>query len=122
MSWESFIRNRLPLLKLPTNILESLRQGQIAYTKANVIGRVKNEQERQLLLDEAISKNLSLTQIKELITSTSSSSVDNEPIPFKNRIKATYRLVEKSKIWEDPKKQKKLERLLTEIETLISNL
>jgi ParB family chromosome partitioning protein len=121
MSWESFIRNRLPLLKLPTNILESLRQGQIAYTKANVIARVKNEQQRQLLLDEAISKNLSLTQIKELITSMSSSSVGNELIPFKNRIKATYRLVEKSKIWEDPKKQKKLEQLLTEIEALISN-
>ena len=50
------------------------------------------------------------------------SSHGNEHTLFKNRIRATYLLVEKSKIWQDPKKQKKLERLLTEIETLVSNL
>ncbi len=121
MSWESFIRNRLPLLKLPTNVLESLRQGQIAYTKASVIARVKDEAQCQLLLDQAISENLSLTQIKERITSTNFTHVNSEPILFKNRIKTAYRLVKKSKVWEDPKKQKKLERLLTEIEALISN-
>lgn len=120
MSWESFIRNRLPLLKLPTNILESLRQGQIAYTKANAIAQVKDEQQRQLILNETISKNLSLTQIKERITSMNCTRVGSEPKSFKNRIKDAYRLVEKSKVWEDPKKQKKLEKLLIQIETLIS--
>ena len=34
MSWESFVSNRLPLLKLPEDLLESLRKGEIAYTKA----------------------------------------------------------------------------------------
>lgn len=120
MSWESFIRNRLPLLKLPTNILESLRQGQIAYTKANAIAQVKDEQQRQLILNETISKNLSLTQIKERITSMNCTRVGSEPKSFKTRIKDAYRLVEKSKVWEDPKKQKKLEKLLIQIETLIS--
>lgn len=122
MSWESFIRNRLPLLKLPTNVLESLRQGQIAYTKATVIARVKDEQQRQLLLNKSISEDLSLTQIKEYIARMNCSSTNetNEPVLFKDRIKATYRLVEKSKIWEDPKKQKRLEKLLAEMEALIA--
>lgn len=121
MSWESFIRNRLPLLKLPTNILESLRTGQIAYTKASAIAKVNDKQQRQLLLNLAISENLSLAQIKNRITNMSSACVSGEPISFKNRIKTSYRLIEKSRVWEDPKKQKKLERLLTEIETLIAN-
>lgn len=123
MSWESFIRNRLPLLKLPTNVLESLRQGQIAYTKATVIARVKDEEQRQLLLNKSISEDLSLTQIKEDIARMNCSSTNetNEPVLFKDRIKATYRLVEKSKVWEDPKKQKRLEKLLAEMEALIAS-
>lgn len=122
MSWESFIRNRLPLLKLPINVLESLRQGQIAYTKATIIARVKDEQQRQLLLNKSISDDLSLTQIKEHIAGINSLPTDeaSKPGSFRNRIKASYRLVEKSKVWEDPKKQRQLEKLLAEIEALIS--
>jgi len=41
MSWVSFTTHRLPLLKLPDEILEALRQGKIAYTKATAIARVK---------------------------------------------------------------------------------
>lgn len=37
MSWESFVTNRLPLLNLPKDILNVLRSGQIAYTKAKVL-------------------------------------------------------------------------------------
>lgn len=34
MSWLSFVTSRLPLLSLPDKILNALRQGKIAYTKA----------------------------------------------------------------------------------------
>lgn len=122
MSWESFIRNRLPLLKLPINILDSLRQGQIAYTKATAIARVKDEHQRQLLLDETILEELSLTEIKERIACINSSTDEvSKALSFKDRIKATYRLVEKSKVWEDPKKQKRLEKLLAEMEAIVAN-
>ncbi|NER26430.1 MAG: ParB/RepB/Spo0J family partition protein [Symploca sp. SIO1C4] len=42
--WQSFVKNRLPFLKLPTDILEALCSGKIAYTKALVITRMKDEQ------------------------------------------------------------------------------
>ncbi len=41
MTWESFVNNRLPLLNLPQDITEALRQGQIAYTKAKAIAQSK---------------------------------------------------------------------------------
>ncbi|MEA5470245.1 ParB/RepB/Spo0J family partition protein, partial [Spirulina sp. 06S082] len=41
LSWDSFITHRLPLLKLPQDILEALRQGKLAYTKALAISRIK---------------------------------------------------------------------------------
>ena len=121
-SWQSFIKHRIPLLNLPNEVLEALRQGKIAYTKAQAIARVKDIDERKSLLGVAISKNLSLAQIKEHISSLSTANgfQEDKPISLKKRMKEAYRLVEKSKVWEDPKKQKRLEKLLVEIEALIS--
>ena len=64
MTWESFVKNRLPLLNLPEDVLNVLRQGKIAYTKAKVIARLKDKDERKELLETAISENLSLTEIQ----------------------------------------------------------
>ena len=50
MNWQSFVRNRLPLLNLHKEILSALRSGKIAYTKAVVIAKVKDEQARASLL------------------------------------------------------------------------
>lgn len=120
---ESFRTNRLPLLNLPNEVLDALRQGTIAYTKARAIARVKNESQRQALLESAIKENLSLAQIKERITNTTTVSAvnSNESRSLKSRAKAAYRLVEKSKVWEDPKKQKRLEKLIAEMESLVAN-
>lgn len=121
-SWQSFVKHRIPLLNLPTEVLEALRQGKIAYTKAQAIARVRDVDERKSLLGIAISKNLSLAQIKEHISSLSTEGgfQKDKPVSLKKLMKDTYRLVEKSKVWEDPKKQKRLEKLLAEIEALIS--
>jgi ParB family transcriptional regulator, chromosome partitioning protein len=37
---------------------------------------------------------------------------------LKNRVDAALQRVKKSKVWDDPKKQKKLEKLLAELEAL----
>jgi ParB family chromosome partitioning protein len=63
----SFRANRLPLLNLSEDVLEALRQGKLEYTKARSIARLKDDAQREKLLREAIAKNLSLTQIKELM-------------------------------------------------------
>jgi len=50
IKWETFISHRLPLLNLPIEVLETLRQGQIEYTKATVIATVDfigNKEERR---------------------------------------------------------------------------
>lgn len=122
MSWVSFTTHRLPLLSLPTEIMEALRQGKIAYTKAVAIARVKDENLRLNLLESAIAQNLSLTQIKEQIANigasdrTSASNTSYESL--KSRVDTAYRQVKKSSIWSDPKKQKRLEKLLAELEAL----
>ena len=117
MNWSSFVRNRLPLLKLPQEILSALREGKIAYTKASAIAKVKDSQGRQALLEEALAHNLSLSQIKERIQSLQRGSESgSESLP--HRLKVAYQQIKKSKVWSDPKKRKRLEKLLTQLEAL----
>ena len=108
---------------MPTEILETLRQGKIAYTKASTIAKVKNEAQRQALLKETIAEDLSLNEIKQRIASIANykaSSTSGQTPSLKSRVDTAYRLIKKSKVWEDPKKQKRLEKLLVELEALAS--
>ena len=123
MSWESFIRNRLPLRNLPEDVLYALRQGKLAYTKAQVIARVKDFQARKALLEAVTSEDLSLSQIKERIAAIKMKSVgeqSGQPPSLKSRVDATYAKVKKLKLWDDPNKQKRLDLLLAQLEALVS--
>jgi len=121
---ESFRTNRLPLLNLPDEVLAALRLGQIAYTKARVIAKVNDLGQRQAVLESAIAEDLSLNQIKEriaqIIAGRADKSERSQSLSLKSRMDAAYRLAKKSKIWENPKKQKQIEKLLAELEKLFS--
>lgn len=121
IAWESFVNNRLPLLKLPDDILGALREGQIAYTKAQAISRVKDEPKRKRLLKQAIAKDLSVAQIRDQVKQSNVVQADDEnPEPsFRLRVDDIFRRVKKAKIWDDPKKQRKLEKALAEMEGLL---
>ncbi|MGL6341544.1 MAG: ParB/RepB/Spo0J family partition protein [Waterburya sp.] len=116
-NWYSFTCNRLPLLNLPEDVLEVLRSGQIEYTKAKAIASVKDEAARAELLKEAIVSSLSLSQIKEKVNAV---KPVKEKEKLRSRFDTTYSLAKKSKqLWQDPKKRKKLESLLAQLEKLI---
>jgi ParB family transcriptional regulator, chromosome partitioning protein len=117
MNWESFVKNKLPLLKLPLDILAALRNGQIEYTKAIAIAQIKNEAAQKELLENAIANSLSLSQIKEKVKAVKPIKEKEE---LRNRFETTYSVAKKSKqLWKDPKKRKKLESLLAQLEKLI---
>lgn len=113
----TFRSSRLPLLNLPDEVLSALRRGAIEYTKAVVIARVKEPSLRESLLEEAIADSLSLSEIKERVKAAQSPT---EPPPLATRMATTYQLAKKQKVWDDPKKRKKLESLLNQIEALLS--
>ncbi len=118
MTWESFVKNRLPLLNLPEDVLAALRQGLIAYTKAKVIARLKDEVARKELLSAAINENLSLSEITARLKGTLPPS---QPDERKERIETTIRRVKQARVWEDQHKWSRLEALLAEIEVLLDS-
>jgi ParB family chromosome partitioning protein len=126
MSWESFVNNRLPLLKLPDDVLNALRQGQLAYTKAIAIAKVKDLEKRQKLLAEVLTEQLSLSEIRLRIAqllanpnhSNSTHTEGGNPQSLKQLFDSTYRFIQKTNVWNDPEKRVQLEQLLSQLKAL----
>ncbi|UKP01502.1 ParB/RepB/Spo0J family partition protein [Nostoc sp. UHCC 0870] len=118
MSWQSFVRTRLPLLKLPEDILSALRAGQIEYTKGKEIAKLTSKEERTELLEAAISLDLSLSEIQKQVKAKQPAAALP---PLQSHLEATYKKAKKLKVWENSQKQEKLESLLKELEALMAD-
>jgi ParB family transcriptional regulator, chromosome partitioning protein len=122
---ESFRTARLPLLNLPEDVLEVLRQGKIEYTKARAIARIKDDKQRQSLLEVAIAEDLSLSQIKEKIAKLKTTETKgkgdsaDKAATYPQRLKDIYTKAKKIKSWDDPEKQQEFEVLLEKMEKLL---
>jgi ParB family transcriptional regulator, chromosome partitioning protein len=118
---QSFRSSRLPLLNLPEDILAALRQGKLEYTKARAIAQVKDEIKRKKLLKQAVTKELSLSAIKEevAVVKAEELGVDRDPADFKVRFDDIHRRVKQAKLWDDPKKRRRLEKMMGALEVLL---
>ncbi|RCJ39115.1 chromosome partitioning protein ParB [Nostoc minutum NIES-26] len=121
---DSFISNRLPLLNLPSDILEVLRSGKLEASKAKAISRVTNEEKRKELLSVAVANKLSLNEIKQKIKEwRQQSEPDLASIPesssLQQRADETFRRLKKAKVWDDPKKKTRIEKLLAQLDALM---
>ncbi len=115
---ESFRSHRLPLLSLPGDVLDALREGKLEYTKARALATVKDEDERLDLLNTALTEDLSIREIKRLISGARpAEQPTNSELP--QRMKEVYRQLKQAKVWENPKKLPRLEKLLNQMEALL---
>ncbi len=122
LTWQSFVATRLPLLKKPSEILDAIRSSQIDYTKAVEISKLKSPEERQALLEKAVSQRLSLSEVKQQVKMLMSSTGKEETTSntdLKVRFKTAMRQMDKAKVWTDTEKAAKLKKLLEQIEQLV---
>ncbi len=118
---DSFRSSRLPLLKLPADILDVLRRGRLEYTKGQAISRVKDQEQRSKLLKQAISKKLSLNEIKAAIKAlTPASEPTSEEVLVEQLCEISKRL-RKSETWGDRKKRDRITKLLNELDKLTAS-
>lgn len=121
LSWDSFVAHRLPLLKLPEDVKEVLQQGRLEYTKAIAISRIKEPAQREELLETAIAGGWSLSQIKDQVRQLKQQATSASTPTMKDRMTETYRRLSRSRVWDDPKKSKRLEQLLTQLDKLMED-
>jgi ParB family transcriptional regulator, chromosome partitioning protein len=115
----SFRSSRLPLLNLPSDILSVLRQGEIEYTKAQAIARVKSEQLRSELLKLAIAENLSLSEIKTRVKNLQSQLQTNPKKIVTERLSILTKILHKKSSLIHTENSERITKLLDELEKVI---
>ena len=118
---DSFRASRLPLLKLPEDVLVVLRQGKLEYTKAQAIARVKDDQQRAALLERAVNEGLSVSTIKAEVKALKDQPIAKPEQAMYDRFQFLGQRLKKSTVWEDRKKRDHLTKLLNDIEKLLES-
>ena len=115
---DSFRTSRLPLLKLPEDVLQVIREGKLEYTKARAIARVKDDEPRQMLLEQAIAKNMPLTEIQSRIKVMTEQRDSPPDRVLAQRWAELGRRLQRSHAWRDRQKRDRITQLLNELEQL----
>ncbi len=117
---ESFRTHRLPLLNLPQPLMDAIQTGQLEYSKARLIARVKDAKIRAELLSQAIAANWSRQQINQQILALSAAPIQpqTEQTRLRTQAKALLKQIETTTLSE--RNAKKVGKLLTELESLLS--
>ncbi|ABW31431.1 chromosome partitioning protein, ParB family, putative (plasmid) [Acaryochloris marina MBIC11017] len=110
-SIDSFRSSRLPLLKLPEDVLEVLRQGLLEYTKCQAIARVSDKKVRANLLNTAITEQLSLKDIKLEIQSLKAEDKQTPQNLLSQRCKDIGSRLQKSKVLDNSRNRSKIKKL-----------
>jgi ParB family chromosome partitioning protein len=94
----------------------------IEYTKAKAIATIQDLDERVAFVEQAITNNWSLSEIKQRISEKKprASNSNTESNNYKDRFTVATTKLKKSRIWSDPKKRKQIEKLLSQLEALTS--
>lgn len=122
ITYDSYLKNRVPLLKLPEDITEYLATGKIEYTKILAINKIKDSQKRAEILDKTYTENLSLTKIKEIVAEILANKKENkEPslIDKYDAVKKRLRKVQKKVL---PKHQRAIIKSISQIENILDKI
>ena len=114
-SWRNFVRNRLPLLNLPSDIMSAVESGQLDGTKAQVIARVEAFDLRAEILRDAIANDLSFREIKRRIQELSPKPKGQTSLVLKRYRDLGKRIPD---LLQDPAKAAEVEAVLARLEAL----
>jgi ParB family chromosome partitioning protein len=114
MTWESFVRTRLPLLGLPEDLRAALEEGTLPYTAALELKKVKDPEARARLLEEA-KGGLSLRELKARVREALRREQVPQPLPKK--IAARLARLDLEALPEE--KRKRVEEYLEALQALL---
>ena len=120
MTWESYTKNRLPLLNLHEEVTENLATGKIEYTKAKVINKIKDDVTRLQILNKAVEEQLSLEQIKAIIPKPAVKTDESEFKQLKIRVADISKKIN-AKLWKDTDRALEIDSLVSQLEKLLED-
>lgn len=119
---ESFRTHRLPLLNLPYHLREAVGSGELEYTKARTISRIKDGDMQENVLKQVLNEGLSHIEISNLVKRIKEDSQVNSDLSPEREVYSRVQTVAKrfrsTKL--DGRALKKAENLLEQLEALLN--
>lgn len=123
---DSFVSNRLSAIqKMPEKLLDAVREGQIDFSKADLIRKVpENDQDALLtkVIEDGLTKAALTEKVKLLKSSVSNEGNKNDEMDIRDRIHKGYSRIRGKKIWSRILSNPKLKKKAQSIEALIDEL
>jgi ParB family transcriptional regulator, chromosome partitioning protein len=119
MTWQSFLKNRMPLLDMPEDVLVAVRNGQLDYSKAKLVTQIKDDDQRIQMLEAAIALSLTFRELGKQVQKILRPYEPAAP-PIRLRFEAAAKKLSKAGAWEDPVRAKHLQSLVEQLEALLS--
>ncbi|NEP11600.1 MAG: ParB/RepB/Spo0J family partition protein [Symploca sp. SIO2C1] len=118
---QTFRTKNLRTLSLPEELKQAHLERDLPYSSALELNKVKDEQERKNLLEDVIANRLSFRDIKERVRElTAKQKEEGEVTTLVRRLEATAKQAKKvGHLLKTKQKKKRLEKLLTELESLL---
>jgi ParB family transcriptional regulator, chromosome partitioning protein len=113
----SVASNIFPLLRLQDDLKQAIRATGLDSSKARAIAQIRDNDQREAILDAAIDSSLPLSEIKKQVAKLQE-RVQPE-VSLKQQFAGTVKRLQKSSIWKDPTREKKLQDLMEQIEELL---
>lgn len=108
ITWDTFRKTRIKLLKLPNKIETILREGKLDPTKVDEILKVKDLDVQEDLLQQAIQENLTYLELKNRVreykramTSSTAPTTHSDP-DGRQRLEDISMRLKRHKLWENP--------------------
>ncbi len=114
----SFRSHRLPLLNLPEDVLNFIRAGQLSYSVARAIARIKNKNQRKSLLQEAIEEKLSLREVNRRIRAL---KPKRKTLPWQEKWKDLNKTIQRIDT-RQIKQEGRINELLNELQELLAEI
>lgn len=114
-SWRHFTKNRLPLLKLPTEIMDAVNEGLIDGSSGVELKKLEKPKQRQEVLQQAIDEQMSYREVKAAVS-------ELLPKPKTPALVKRYQKIEKRlpDAIKDKQKASQIKDLLDQLEKLLA--
>lgn len=120
---QTFRTKNLRTLSLPDDLKAAHLKENLPYSSALEMSKLKDEQQRKVILEAALKDKLSFREIKERVHAVNAKQDGVKALKSTSLIQRLQETVKRAKkiehIFETAQKKKKLERLLRELEVLL---
>lgn len=96
INWRTFVTMRLPLIKLKSEVLSAVRNGDITYLIGIEVAKIKDDLKCKELLSEAIENKSSLAEVKKIVRKISKEASQEPPQSVNVDTVKRLKLIQKS--------------------------